>query len=180
MCVRACPTPKPPTVRESHERRGAGGGGVPGSKEGRGPGSWCSSACTRSKSVGIPRASSPQRARTLRIFPKKSLRGNSCLSTAPTICDPSDHLQESPGPPGPKSQKSLKKSLGGLQKKSPRKYPKKSKQRPKKSTFGYFFDFFRYFWGLFCRPPKRLFLRRFLRFWAWRTVNGRSGRNPIS
>ena len=42
------------------------------------------------------------------------------------ICDPSDHLQESLGPPGPKSQKSLKKSLfGGLQK-SPQKYPKKS------------------------------------------------------
>ena len=32
-------------------------------------------------------------------------------------CDPSGHLQESPGRPGPKSQKSLKKSLfGGLQK----------------------------------------------------------------
>ena len=32
-------------------------------------------------------------------------------------CDPSRHLQESPGPPGPKSQKNLKKGLfGGLEK----------------------------------------------------------------
>ena len=32
------------------------------------------------------------------------------------LCDPSRHLQESPGPPGPKAQKSLKKGLfGGLQ-----------------------------------------------------------------
>ena len=35
-------------------------------------------------------------------------------------CDPSDHLQESPSPPGPKSQKSLKKSpFGGSAKKVP-------------------------------------------------------------
>ena len=57
-------------------QRGAGGGGGswlegggPGSKGGRGPGSWCSSACTGSRSVGIPRAGSPQRAGTPRIFP---------------------------------------------------------------------------------------------------------------
>ena len=48
-----------------------------------------------------------------------------CLS-----CDLSDHLQESLGPPGPKWQKSLKKSLiGGLQK-SPRKTRKKTFCRP--------------------------------------------------
>ena len=40
-------------------QRGAGRGGTsrkggPGSKGGRGPGSWCSSACTGSRSVGIP------------------------------------------------------------------------------------------------------------------------------
>ena len=35
------------------------------------------------------------------------------------VCDPSDHLQESPGPPGPNSQKCLQKSLfGGLPKKT--------------------------------------------------------------
>ena len=79
------------------------------------------------------------------------------------ICDPSRHLQESPGPPGPKSQKSLKKGLlGGLQK-SPEKYPKKSKNTQKvwKSVF---LDFFGYFSGLFCRPPKRPFLRLFCDF----------------
>ena len=80
-------------------------------------------------------------------------------------CDPSDHLQESPGP---KSQKSLEKSLvGGLQK-SPRKYPKKSKNTRKMSRFGCFFsgifDFFGDFRGLFCRPPKRLSSRLFWDF----------------
>ena len=79
------PTPKPPTVRKSHEQdplssrdplpltkkvqeggsRPEGGG--PGSKGGRGPGSWCCSACTGSRSVGMPRAGYPQRARTPRI-----------------------------------------------------------------------------------------------------------------
>ena len=53
-------------------------------------------------------------------------------------CDPSDHLQESPGPPGPKSQKSLKKSLFGGPQKSPRKYPKKSKNTPKSPILGIF------------------------------------------
>ena len=78
-------------------------------------------------------------------------------------CDPSDHLQESPGPPGPKSQKSLKKSLFGGPQKSPRKYPKKSKNTPKSPILGIFY-FFRYFRGLFCGPPKRLFLRLFCDF----------------
>ena len=57
-------------------QRGAGWGvparsGGPGSKGGRGPGSWCSSACTGSRIVGIPWAESPQRAGTPRIFPIK-------------------------------------------------------------------------------------------------------------
>ena len=79
-------------------------------------------------------------------------------------CDPSDHLQESPGPPGPKSQKSLKKSVFGGPQKSPRKYPKKSKNTPKIGLLGVFFDFFGYFRGLFCGPPKTLFLRLFCDF----------------
>ena len=85
---------KPLTVRESHEpgpplepgplapcpfpkrcRKGGGGGsrpegGGPGSKGGRGTGSWCSSACTAPRSVGVPRAGSPQRAGTPCIFPQ--------------------------------------------------------------------------------------------------------------
>ena len=48
------------------------GGGSP--KGGRGPGSWCSSACTGSRSVGIPRTGSPQRAGTPRISPQKAGR----------------------------------------------------------------------------------------------------------
>ena len=44
-------------------------GGVPARGGGRGPGSWHSSAYTVSSSVGIPRAGSPQRAGTPRIFP---------------------------------------------------------------------------------------------------------------
>ena len=52
-------------------------GGCPGRNGGSrlegggGPGPWCSSACTGSRSVGIPRAGSPQRAGTPRIFPQK-------------------------------------------------------------------------------------------------------------
>ena len=73
-------------------------------------------------------------------------------------CDPSDHSQESPGPPGPKSQKGLKKSLLGGSAKGPRKYPEKY---PK-------LDFFRYFAGIFgdffADPPKGLFLRPFWDF----------------
>ena len=81
-------------------------------------------------------------------------------------CDPSDHLQESPGPPSEPEipKKSRKESFwGGLQK-SPRKYPKKSNKFPKNPNLGIlgvFFDFFGYFRGLFCRPPKRLLSRLF-------------------
>ena len=76
---RGIPTPKPPTIRESHDplepgplpkevQEGAAvlaGRGRPSSREGgggRGPSSWCdsSSACTGSRRVGIPRAGSPQ------------------------------------------------------------------------------------------------------------------------
>ena len=35
------------------------------------------------------------------------------------------------------------------------------KKYPKRSDFSVFLDFFGYFWGLFCRPPKRPFLRLF-------------------
>ena len=61
----------------------------------------------------------------------------------------------------------------GVCKKSPRKYPKKSKNAPKKSDFGAFLPFFGYFLGLFRRPPKRLFLRLFCDFGpgdSWRMV----------
>ena len=76
------------------------------------------------------------------------------LRTKSLCCDPSDHLQESRGPPGPKSQKNLKK----------RKYPKKSKNTRNWTFWGIFFDFLGYFRGLFCRPPKGLFLRLFCGF----------------
>ena len=89
------------------------------------------------------------------------LNRQSLLNTSP--CDPSHHLQESPGPPGPKSQKSLKKGLlGGLQK-SPKKYPKKSKNTNFRTFLG-IFRLFRFFLGLFCRPPERPFLRLFCDF----------------
>ena len=88
------------------------------------------------------------------------------------LCDLSDHLQESLGPPGPKSQKSHKKSLLGGLKKVPENTPKSRK-----------IPFFRYFRGLFCRPTKRLFLTL---FWGISglegpatPVNGRSGRKPF-
>ena len=80
-------------------------------------------------------------------------------------CDPSRHLQESLGPPGPKSQKSLKKGrFGGLEK-SLKKYPKKPKNTEKMTgIFAVFLDFFGYFLRLFSRPPKRPFLRLFRDF----------------
>ena len=75
-------------------------------------------------------------------------------------CDPSDHLQESLGPPGPKSQKSLEKSLfGGLQKSS-RKYPKKSKntqKSPNLCIFVYFLTFSGIFGDFFADPQKDSF-----------------------
>ena len=78
-------------------------------------------------------------------------------------CDPSRHLQESPDPPGPKSQKVSRKGLfGGLQK-SPQKYPKKSKN----TDFRTFLGIFRLFWvffGTFLQTPERPFLRLFCDF----------------
>ena len=89
--ARGIPTPKPPTARENHapgpplepgplapcpfpNRCGGGGLGREGGSRLEGgvrvPGSWCSSACTGSRSVGLPRAGSPQRAGTPRISPK--------------------------------------------------------------------------------------------------------------
>ena len=52
--------------------------------------------------------------------------------------DPSRHLQESPDPPGLKSQKSLKKGLFGGAQKSPKKYPKKSKNTDFRAFLGIF------------------------------------------
>ena len=91
-----------------------------------------------------------------------------CPPTPPKIwritksCDPSDHLQESPGP---KSQESLEKSWGSA-KRSP-KIPEKVENTPKSPNLGLFrvfFDFFGYFRRLFCGPPKRLFSRLFWDF----------------
>ena len=81
--ARGIPTVKPPTLQESHEPgppleprgtpcpfpkrcRRAGGVPGPGSKGGKGPGSWYSSTYTGSRGAGIPRAGSPQRAGTPR------------------------------------------------------------------------------------------------------------------
>ena len=52
-----CPLLLPKEVQKGW--RGPGRKGCPGSKGGRGPGSWCSLAYTGSRSVGIPRAGSP-------------------------------------------------------------------------------------------------------------------------
>ena len=72
-------------------------------------------------------------------------------------CDPSDHLQESPGPPGPKSQKtSQKESFWGSAKKSP-KIPEKVKNDLKKSNFGVFLTFSGIFGDLFADPQKDSF-----------------------
>ena len=59
--------PGPPAPCPFPKRCRAGG---PGSNGGRGPGFWCSSACLGSRSVGILRSGSPQRAGTPRIIPK--------------------------------------------------------------------------------------------------------------
>ena len=83
------------------------------------------------------------------------------------ICDPSRHLQESPGPPGPKSQKSLKKGLSGGRQKSPKKYPKKSKNTQKGPKIG-IFRLFLLFFGTFLQTPQKTFFETFLRFQARR------------
>ena len=93
-------------------------------------------------------------------------------------CDPSRHLQESPGPPGPKSQKNLKKRLLGGLLKSPRKYPKK---KPKMPTFGPFLDIFRHFrvfFGTFLETPQKIdpFLRLFCNFGPGDSCKWRLGR----
>ena len=100
-------------------------------------------------------------------------------------CDPSDHLQESPGPPGPKSQTSLEKSLfGGLQK-SPPKYPKKSKNTQKIPKFGFFgyFSIFSGIFGYFFADPQKDSFRDFFGISGPEgpetPVNGRLGRNIL-
>ena len=101
---------------------------------------------------------------------KNIFRANFVLQTCRPnnySCDPSDHLQESPGPLGPKSQKSLTKSLfGGLQK-SPRKYPKKSKNTRKNPILG-IFRLFRVFSGTFLQTPKKTLFETSLGFRAQR------------
>ena len=68
------------------------------------------------------------------------------------------------GPSWPKiAKKSQKESFWGSAKKVPENTPK-SQKIPKIGLFSVFFDFFGYFRGLFCRTPKRLFLRLFCDF----------------
>ena len=89
-----------------------------------------------------------------KLFLRYTLLG---LSLDCDSCDPSRHLQEYPGPPGPKSQKNVsKKVLWGVGRKVPRN-TRKSLKIPKKVRKLVFLDFFGYFLGLFCRPPKRPF-----------------------
>ena len=77
-------------------------------------------------------------------------------------CDPSRHVQESPGPPGPKSLKRLQKPFWwGPAKKSPKKNPRSPKM-PQKVQFSAFLGhILGYFRGLFCRPPPKRLLRHF-------------------
>ena len=57
-------------------------------------------------------------------------------------------------------KKVSKRVFWGVRKKVPEN-TRKSQKIPKIGLFGVFFDFFGYFRGLFCGPPKRLFLRLF-------------------
>ena len=77
-----CPFPLPKAVtggagrvlvrRGVPARRGGQGSQLEG---GRGPGSWCSSACKGSRSEGIPRTGCHPRAGTPRIFPYGKTQG---------------------------------------------------------------------------------------------------------
>ena len=60
-------------------------------------------------------------------------------------------------------KKVSKRVFSGVRKKVPEN-TRKSQKIPKIGLFGVFFDFFGYFGGLFCGPPKRLFLRLFCDF----------------
>ena len=60
-------------------------------------------------------------------------------------------------------KKVSKRVFSGVCKKVPEN-TRKSQKIHKIGLFGVFFDFFGYFRGLFCRPPKRLFLRLFCNF----------------
>ena len=96
-------------------------------------------------------------------------------------CDPSDHLQESLGPRGPKSQKkSLRKSLfWGVCKKVPEN-TRKSQKIPQIRPFWVFFLLFRgifYFFGFFRGLSRGLAI---LGSEGPETpVNGRSGRKVV-
>ena len=84
------------------------------------------------------------------------------------LCDPSDHLQESPGPQRPKAQKSLKKSLfRGFTKKSP-KIPEKVKKHPETPKFGHFLTFSGIFGDFFADPRKDS-------FWDFFALSGPEG-----
>ena len=83
--------------------------------------------------------------------------------TDPFVCDPSRHVQEFPGPPGPKLQKSLEKGLSGGLQKSLQKYPKKSKNTDFR-TFLSIFRLFRVFLGTFLQTPEKTFFETFCDF----------------
>ena len=85
--------------------------------------------------------------------------------------------QGPPAPKSPKTKKASKRVFVGVCKKSP-KIPENvtNHKMLQEVQFRVLFDFFGYFRGLFCRHPKRLFLRLFGDWGPETTVNGRSGR----
>ena len=88
------------------------------------------------------------------------------LALDATGYDPNGHLQESPGRPGPKSPKSLKKVSPGLPARSVQKESKSLKKVSEKSLFDTFlrhFDstLFETFWTLRAGRPGETFLRLF-------------------
>ena len=95
-------------------------------------------------------------------------RGLAWQLRAEQHCDPSDHLQESPGPVQARNpKKRLKKKVSflvflGFCKETPRKYPKKPKNTQIiKWTFGVFFFRFSGIFGDFVTDPQKHFLRLF-------------------
>ena len=82
------------------------------------------------------------------------------------------------GPSGPEIAKKSQKGLLGGRQKSPKKYPKKSKNTNFRTFLG-IFRLFRVFFGTFLPAPRNTFFEIFLRFRARRAletpVNGGSG-----
>ena len=103
----------------------------------------------------FPGPIAPRRSYFPIATPIRASKRHTDLGTTTVLdCDPSDHSQESPDPPGPNRKKnSLKKNLfGGLQKSS-RKYPKESR---KEDFLGHFKNYsFFFFSGTFLQTPTK-------------------------